>query len=456
MPQTAFRLLPVAALVFSSSLRADTIRVPGDYSSIQEAIAHASDGDTVLVAPGRYVENIDFLGKGIVVVSERGPAVTTIDGGLSGSTVRFSSGEGPDSVLEGFTVTNGSGTASGPYTYGGGVYCYFSSPSVRSNIIAGNQVNFSGGGVYCLFADSLVLAENTIRENAAQDGGGIFVSSSSHPLIERNIVRGNFAELRGGGIYLNWESSPDLSCNTLTGNEAGYVGGGIYSYGSSFTLTNSILREDDAPEGPEIYLADWLFPSELTVSYSDVAGGEAGAGVEPECILSWGPGNIDADPLFALPDLDDHRLLWGSPCIDTGDPAASDPDGSRSDMGALSFDQGDYLTLYLTPQKARVPEGSELTVTYTLTNRWQVPVTFSLRTWIILPGGGSIDLMGPSEYTLPAEYTSQIPVVHRVPRGTPPLVYEYGSGASSPLLAAYGQDSFTFRVVRRTSAVPIP
>jgi hypothetical protein len=63
-----------------------------------------------------------------------------------------------------------------------------------------------------------------------------------------------------------------------------------------------------------------------SVSYSNIQGG-------------WpGPGNIDADPFFWGVEHGDYRLLPASPCIDTGNPADQDPDGSRLDMGAFPFD----------------------------------------------------------------------------------------------------------------------
>ena len=51
-------------------VRADVIHVPADYPTIQEAINAAVNGDTVLVSPGTYVENINFRGRNIVVASE--------------------------------------------------------------------------------------------------------------------------------------------------------------------------------------------------------------------------------------------------------------------------------------------------------------------------------------------------------------------------------------------------
>ena len=59
------------------------------FCSIQVGITATVLGDTVLVMPGTYYENIDFLGKGITVKSVAGPDVTTIDGTLAGSVVTF-------------------------------------------------------------------------------------------------------------------------------------------------------------------------------------------------------------------------------------------------------------------------------------------------------------------------------------------------------------------------------
>ncbi len=111
----------------------NVINVPADQATIQAAINAANNGDTVLVAPGRYVENINFGGKAIVVTSSGGPSVTTIDGGAHGSVVTFNSGETPNSKLSGFTITNGlqNGLA------GGGILIAGASPVITGNVITG-------------------------------------------------------------------------------------------------------------------------------------------------------------------------------------------------------------------------------------------------------------------------------------------------------------------------------
>ncbi len=48
-------------------------------------------------------------------------------------------------------------------------------------------------------------------------------------------------------------------------------------------------------------------------------------------------GNISSDPLFRGGEPYSYRLAQGSPAIDSGDPLETDPDGSRTDMGAYIF-----------------------------------------------------------------------------------------------------------------------
>src|SRR5262245_20853172 len=119
------RSLALSVLVgLPSALSAQTtVRVPADAPTIQAGIALANDGDTVLVAPGLWVGVIAFLGKAITVRSESGPRVTIIDG-ADGSflpVVTFHGGEGTDSILRGFTVTNGDNRFSD--SFGGGISC---------------------------------------------------------------------------------------------------------------------------------------------------------------------------------------------------------------------------------------------------------------------------------------------------------------------------------------------
>jgi pectin methylesterase-like acyl-CoA thioesterase len=134
------------------------------YDTIQEGIDAALDGDTVLVQPCTYYENVDFLGKAITVTGTDPHdtavvAQTVIDACAVGSVVYFVSGESSESVLEGFTITNGYST------WGGGINCDGSGPTIRHNIISHNFAN-EGGGMRCANS-SAMITDNCIIKNGA-------------------------------------------------------------------------------------------------------------------------------------------------------------------------------------------------------------------------------------------------------------------------------------------------
>lgn len=126
--------LLVALVLVGTAHAQRTLRVPSQHAKISGAIIAADNGDTVLVAPGLYQEFVDFRGKAIHVVSERGPRVTTIDTSGFGTPVVFKSGEDRASILEGFTVRNGAKN---------GMRCFGTSPTLRRLVVTANRVSWS-------------------------------------------------------------------------------------------------------------------------------------------------------------------------------------------------------------------------------------------------------------------------------------------------------------------------
>lgn len=298
------KLVIVAALslAISAGAFANIINVPGDYAAIQPAINASVDGDTVLVSPGIYYENVDFYGHHVVLGSlflTTGDMSyieqTIIDGDSSGSVVTFQSGENNTAVITGLTLQNG------VRDFGGGIRCTgIASPTIEYNIITNNAGLWAAGGVYF---------ENT------------------YSLFRHNIVCHNYTIGFGGGIVCILDSNPTIINNTISDNVALWGGGIGCMDNASPVLINNIFWGDSAvSSGPEVFGDDNSMP---TFSYCDV-----------ENNILPGEGNIAVDPMFVDPSNGDFHLLRQSPCIDAGDPDSPyDPDSTRADMGALYYDR---------------------------------------------------------------------------------------------------------------------
>src|ERR1051325_4218525 len=214
-------------------------RVPADYPTIQQAINAAVNGDTVLVAPGVYTENINFLGKAITVTSEAGSQVTIIDGGHLGTVVTFNSGEAASSVLNGFTLRNGD-SHTGARFDGGGIIVLNASPVITNNFIAGHRRPADGGWTV-VENGSPVIRNNTITNNMTSgNGGGIEVGFAS-PIIQGNQISNNQSGSAGGGISVGGSSAALITGNLIKGNSAEFGGGiELFASGPAVILNNVI------------------------------------------------------------------------------------------------------------------------------------------------------------------------------------------------------------------------
>ena len=333
--------------LFPLSLYARQIHVPDDQQTIQRAIEISAEGDTVLVHPGTYTENIDFLSKSITVGSlmlTTGDSAyvinTIIDGDRNGeSAVQISNVENEDAFLSGLTITNSLAD------FGGGVNCLESVATIENCLVRLNTAYQFGGGIACI-SSSMFINNCTIQENETDNGGGggIYCDESTLAILYCNISYNSTDIIDGGGIYSR-HSNPYITNCTIAENSVDSHGGGVFCRDlSEIIITNTILW-DNLPQ--EIWIWE---DNRVTITYSDIEGGaEAIVTDRPESNLRWREGNFDFDPLFEDIDEWDLRLSWDnfpvndrsrSPCIDRGDPESPlDPDYTRTDIGAFYYPQ---------------------------------------------------------------------------------------------------------------------
>ncbi|MHC4945967.1 MAG: right-handed parallel beta-helix repeat-containing protein [Planctomycetota bacterium] len=189
----------------------DTFHVPRDYSTIQEAVNHASSGDIIEVGDGYYMENVVMTANDITLVSSNGASKCIIDGGENGAVIQ--SILGADFVLDGFTIRNGSGVPNSEHQSGGGIFAdNGGNLEIMNCIICSNQATSHslgfGGGIYYVAndgSDSLTVHHNRIYDNHATFGGGgvhISIHGAARATIRDNSVHHNKAGWNGGGLRL--------------------------------------------------------------------------------------------------------------------------------------------------------------------------------------------------------------------------------------------------------------
>ena len=242
------------ALLAVCSAETITVNPDGtaDFTTIQEGIIAAGIGDTIIVADGTYTgaDNRDsvFLGKTITLRSENGPQSCYIDCQGAGRGFLIHNGEGPDLVIDGFTITNGYAVE------GGAILCDGSSPTILNCIIVENQAYY---------------------------GGGVSIKGSTGATIKNCVIAKNICKAAGaGGIDCVNTDLTIINCTIADNSSLGDAGGISLISDSNALITNSILWAD-SPNEVSIDAS-----SSASITFSDVQG-------------AWpGQGNISADPCF--------------------------------------------------------------------------------------------------------------------------------------------------------------
>ncbi|MFG0274646.1 MAG: hypothetical protein ACF8QF_06285 [Phycisphaerales bacterium] len=355
------------------------------FDRIQEAIDASADGDTIAVQPGLYLEfgSVDLKGRVVTLVGVGGASVTTIDmQNWNDNAMLCVTGEGADTVIDGFTLRNGAANGPAPGERGGGLYCNLSSPTVRNCIFEFNGAEI-GGAVYanggapvfenCRFDSNTATAgggggalylNNTnasfadcvfdgnlatggagggvttvgsgtaftgcefIGNEASGAGGAVSVSGSGGGalLFERCHFTGNTASGVGGTIVVNPIGSRIMLVqNSVLNSNTGLQGGALQIDGGQVTVRNSTLYGNMTMNGSASAIR--RSAGSATVQNSIVrAAGATGTLLSGSILISHsniegggaGTGNIDADPMFVDAIGGDFALTAGSACIDAG------------------------------------------------------------------------------------------------------------------------------------------
>ncbi|MCF7920978.1 MAG: right-handed parallel beta-helix repeat-containing protein, partial [Candidatus Cloacimonetes bacterium] len=332
--------------LFAVTLNSGLINVPdtgGGIHCIQSGINEAIDGDTVLVAPGTYYENINFLGKKITVASEYlitgdedDIENTIIDGGGNDAVVRMESGEDTLSYLCGFVIRNGNNPRGGGISiyqsgaklehlkirdnlaessgapYGGGLYADgdvylqgYEQIIIRDTEIIDNSVigNYAvSGGFKIENRYDLVLLENVTISNNTSDAyyyascGGGYITGVTNVSLKNCTISNNFSTCPesatiGGMSLSNVVDVQIVNCQIIDNSVEGSwsVGGGLGISATGDVIVRNCLIADNIAEGEVcgiggmgMYEGDFLF-EDCEFRGNEAAGGTGGMAMTENC-----------------------------------------------------------------------------------------------------------------------------------------------------------------------------
>jgi nitrous oxidase accessory protein len=183
---------------------------PGNYTTIQEAINNATNGDTVFVYNGTYNENVDTKLKKIMLLGED-RNTTIIVGQTTDPVVRIGNS---DTTIEGFTMMGSSDEV-----------ILLVATLVEDVFITNNIIKEGTQGISLQITTSkITITGNVVMDNVYV---GIQVQTSTYNLIQENIVKDNGAQ----GIELSLSSNHNsILNNTITNNgEEGIAISGLSS-----------------------------------------------------------------------------------------------------------------------------------------------------------------------------------------------------------------------------------
>jgi predicted outer membrane repeat protein len=298
----------------------------GSAETIQAGIDSAAVGDTVLVMPGVYSGAgnyyLDFGGKDCVLMSDGGSGSVTIDCGGLGRAITFQSGEGPECVVEGFSITEGS------QAYGAAMYFIHSSPTIRDCVMSENSADNRGGALIFASTAFPTFYGCAFSGNSAPEGGALSCESASDPHFEECIFNSNWALNTAGAVRIDNSAPVFTSCSfdgnnvtesaadggaaaILSGSEPSFVDcvfdrNGATGFGGAVDITgasdpsfqNCVFNSNQADQGGAASVRDESGPSFGSTRFSDNSAAHTGGAV-----MCYGE---------STPDFDGCTLVYNS------------------------------------------------------------------------------------------------------------------------------------------------
>jgi hypothetical protein len=254
--------------------------------TVGAAVGKASSGDTIQIAAGTYVENLDinfdlaFVGAGM--------DATFLDGGQAGRVLVAASSS---ITVANLTIQNGSVSGSGVAGKGAGIFNYnhlvldnvrvvhntsqdggagiFTSGRllIQNSEVISNTTQGGGGGLEIWSTGALTLTESLVAWNEASTGGGVF--NTGQFFGQSSTLWGNQSGISGGGLVNSSTGVVDLVGFTVSENQTDGYGAGLLNELGSMSLTNVTVSRNRGSN--YVGVANINETAQITITNSTIA-----------------------------------------------------------------------------------------------------------------------------------------------------------------------------------------
>lgn len=245
-----------------------------DFHTIQEAINASKNGDTILVMPGAYCENL-YVDKSVRLLAKNQSATIISKTKDVGSTVRIIA---RNASIIGFTIKGGAA----------GIFLHGKKDQPVKTIVKHNRVVDCTYGIYVYWSNGSIIADNIVENNTK----GIFVYWSSARILKNTVKNNKY------GIYLDGSRISTVENNLIEDNKYGV----FIDYLSCNRIYRNNFIDNDCnayvnEETESIWNSSFPFIGNYWSNYNGTDADQDGIGDEPYIINK---NNVDNYPLMGM------------------------------------------------------------------------------------------------------------------------------------------------------------
>jgi hypothetical protein len=240
-----------------------------------------------------------------------------VGGGLKAYNIVRFDGNNNTTVLDGFIIQDGRANGTSEL-YGGAVFAFNASPTIRNCKFLNNNAQQHGGAVYISGGATPQVLNCEFKNNTTTqyDGGALYINGATSAIVANCLFNGNIAARYAGAVVIQNTNTSQVNNCTFVRNQRGTGGTGralflSASAGSPVMSVNNCIFYGNLPTGGDDVNRNGASSYTVNNTYSN----DGNAGFTNSGTLT---NILSGNPFFTDFDNDDFTLQCKSPLVNAG------------------------------------------------------------------------------------------------------------------------------------------